>query len=209
MVDIINLILLVIAIVITVQFSYWFSKRVAMIWKLRRLVKQHNGKLKFLRFPFLPNSLTSAKPNISVRILDTVYLIRLYSGGGRYSLVHFASEKFSVRYVKMASKWVTVGGARGRYAIVDVAHAFTVRSRVFVTPPMNVPDEYKAYGLHVEKILLFNPAPNAVSYVTPSKNRIKLAFTGDEFNNMKVFTGSSFVAYADRQTRKDDQMKYF
>ena len=209
MVDIINVVLLIIASVLIVRFTYWISKRVAMIFKLSKLVRQYDGELKLLRFPFLPNSLTSTKPDISVKILDTVYLIRLYSGGGRYSLVHFASDRFSVRYVKMASKWVTVGGARGRYAIVDVAHAFTVRSRVFVTQPMKVSDEYKKNGLRVEKILLFNPAPNAVSYVTPERNRIKLAFTGDEFNGMKVFTGSSFVAYADRQTRKDDEMKYF
>ena len=206
MVDIINVILFIIALILTVRGTGWTYKRVVMLWKLKRLVKRYDGEVKLLRFPFLPNSLTSAKPDISVRILDTVYLIRLYSGGTRYSLVHFASEKFSVRYVKMASKWVARGG---RHAIVDVAQAFTVRSRVFVTPPMKVPYEYERPDLKVEKILLFNPAPNAVSYVTPEKTRIKLAFTGDEFNGMRVFTGSSFVAYADRQTRKDDEMKYF
>lgn len=209
MVDIINILLFIIATLIIIRLCAWSCKRVIMIIKLTRLVRQYDGELKFLRFPFLPNSLITAKPDISVKILDTVYLIRLYSGGMKYSLVHFASDKFSVRYVKMASKWVTRGGARGRYAIVDVAQAFTVRSRVYVTPPMIVPKEYEVDGINVEKILLFNPAPNAVSYVTPEKNRIKLAFTGDEFNGMKVFTGSSFVAYADRQTRKDDEMKYF
>lgn len=207
MVDIINIALLVIACILIPRFIWRIYKRVAMICKLKKLVKAHDGELKFLRFPFLPNCFTSEKPDITVKILDTVYLIRIYSGGSKYSLVHFASEKYSVRYVKMASKWATLGGGRGRFAIVDAAHAFTVGAKVFVTPPIKVPSEYE--GVKTERILLFNPAPNAVSYVTPERTRIKLAFTGDEFYGMKVFTGSSFVAYADRRTRKDDEMMYF
>jgi hypothetical protein len=180
-----------------------------MIFKLQRLVKEHSGEMKFLRFPFLPNSIASEKPDISVKILDTVYLIRLYSGGSGYSLVHFASEKYSVRYVKMASKWVSYRGFFGRSAMVDVAHAFSVGAKVFVMPKMKAPDELNDKDTNIEKVVLFNPAPNAVSYVTPEKTNIKLAFTGDELHGMKIFTASSFVSYADRQTRKDDEMMYF
>ena len=209
MVDIINLLLLFIGAVLFVRLTCWVSKRLVMLIKLKRLVKEHNGELKLLRFPLLPNSICSQKPDISVRILDTVYLIRLYSGGSRHSLVHFADEKYSVRYIKMASKWVAYRGFFGRSAMVDVAHAFTVGAKVFMLPPMKLSEEYEKSGLTTEKILLFNPSPNAVSYVTPEKTRIKLAFTGDEMHGMKIFTGSSFVAYADRQTRKDDEMRYF
>ena len=207
MIDIINLLLFAIAIVIVARIGSWLYKRTVMIIKLKQLKREHSAELKFLRFPFLPNFLSSEKPDISVRILDTVYLLRLYSGGSKYSLVHFASDKFSVRYVKMASKFVAVG--RGRSAIVDTVQAFAVGAKVYVMPPMSVPDEFERVGLEVEKIILFNPAPNAVSYVTPEKTRIKLAFTGDELYGMKIFTASSFVAYADRQTRKDDEMRYF
>lgn len=209
MVEIINLILFILLSILLIRLAVWLSKRVGMIVKLMKLVKEYSGELKFLRFPFLPNFLTSEKPDISVRILDTVYLIRLYSGGGGYSLVHFASEKYSVRYVKMASKWVSYRGFFGRSAMVDVAHAFSVGAKVFVMPKLKIPDELNGMSVNVEKVMLFNPAPNAVSYVTPEKTNIKLAFTGDELNGMKIFTGSSFVAYADRQTRKDDDMMYF
>lgn len=209
MVDIINILLLIIVSVALIRICVWICKRCAMISKLKRVVKQHSGELKFLRFPFLPNAFTCEKPDISVKILDTVYLIRLYSGGSKYSLIHFASDKYSVRYVKMASKWATLGGARGRYAIVDAAHAFTVGAKVFVIPPMIIPDHINADEECVEKIILFSPAPNTVSYVTPDKTRITLAFTGDTLFGMKVFTGSSFAAYADRQTRKNDDMMYF
>ena len=82
---------------------------------------------------------------------------------------------------------------------------------MFVLPnfptPENLADE--SYGKNVEKILLFTPAPNEVSYVTEEKTTIKLAFTGDEFYGMKIFTTSSFIAYADRETRKNDELMYF
>ena len=209
MVDIINLILVAVLSVVIVRLFVWLCKRIRMIFKLKRLVKEHSGEMKFLRFPFLPNSIASEKPDILVKILDTVYLIRLYSGGSSYSLVHFASESFSVRYVKMASKWVAYRGFFGRSAMVDVAHAFSVGAKVFVMPKMKAPDELNDKDTHIEKVMLFNPAPNAVSYVTPEKTNIKLAFTGDELHGMKIFTASSFVSYADRQTRKDDEMMYF
>ena len=207
MVDIINFALLAVAIIIVLRVSFWCSKRIYMIRKLISLAKEFSGEIKFLRFPFLPNSLTTESPDISVRILDTVYLIRLYSGGTKYSVVHFASEKFSVRCVKMASKMVAAG--RWRASIVDAAQAFAVGAKVFVTPPMRMPENIENDGVRVEKILLFNPAPNTVTYVTPEKTTIKLAFTGDELFDMKIFTASSFVSYADRQTRKDDEMMYF
>lgn len=207
MVDIINLILLVILCVVFVRVSYWVYKRVVMLIKLRMLAKRFSGEMKLLRFPFLPNTLITSKPDISLKILDTVYLIRLYSGGTRYSMVHFASEKFSVRCVKMASKFVAKGWRHS--VIVDSAQAFSVGAKVFVTPPMKIPDKSEYDGIRVEKIMLFNPAPNAVSYVTPEKTTIKLAFTGDVLFGMKIFTATSFVSYADRQTRKDDEFRYF
>ena len=207
MIDIINIILIALAALILIRFCVWMYKRITLIFKLTRLVKQHSGELKFLRFPFLPNSISSEKPDVSVKILDTVYLIRLYSGGGKNSHVHFASDKFSVRYMKMASKMVSSGRWR-TLVVMHTTQAHTVGAKVFVMPPMKTPEELEGHE-NVEKIMIFNPAPNAVSYVTKEKTTIKLAFTGDEMHDMKIFTGSSFVAYADRQTRKDDEMMYF
>lgn len=207
MIDIINTLLLIIGIIIILRLSLWCSKRVLMIRKLAKLVKEHSAEIKFLRFPFLPNFFIKEKPDISVKIRDTVYLIRLYSGGSKYSIVHFASEKFSVRCVKMASRIVAAG--RWRSSIVYEAQAFAVGAKVFVMPPMKTPENIENSGVRVEKILLFNPAPNTVTYVTPEKTTIKLAFTGDELFGAKIFTASSFAAYADRQTRKDDEMVYF
>ena len=207
MIEIINILLVALIAFILISFCLWMYKRIALIFKLTRLVKEYSGEIKFLRFPFLPNSISSKKPDISVKILDTVYLIRLYSGGGKNSHVHFASDKFSVRYMKMASKMVSSGRWR-TLVVMHTSQAHTVGAKVFVMPPMEAPDELKNHK-NIERVMIFNPAPNAVSYVTKEKTTIKLAFTGDEMHDMKIFTASSFVAYADRQTRKDDEMMYF
>ena len=203
MVDIINFLLLILAIVFITRLALWLRKRIVLVLKLKRLVSRHNGELKFLRLPFLPTRMNSKKPDVYVKILNTVYLIRLYSGGNKHHMVHFVSERFSVRYMKMAMRMLASTRRRGTgIAYVDSGKAFTVRSKVFVAKPMIAPDELTDSSLHCEKILLFNPAPHAVSYVSSEGTDIKVALTGDEVFGMKIYTGSSFVEYADTQTRR-------
>ena len=203
MVDIINFLLLILAIVFITRLALWMRKRIVLVLKLKKLVSRHNGELKFLRLPFLPTRMNSEKPDVYVKILNTVYLIRLYSGGNKHHMVHFVSERFSVRYMKMAMRMLASTRRRGTgIAYVDSGKAFTVRSKVFVAKPMIAHDELTDSSLHCEKILLFNPAPHAVSYVSSEGTDIKVALTGDEVFGMKIYTGSSFVEYADAQARR-------
>ena len=205
MVDIIDLLLFIIGCIFLIRFIKWSRKRVVLIIRLKKLTREYSGKLKFLKFPFLPTRMNSGKPDICLRILDTVYLIRLYSGGSKHHMVHFASEKFSVRYMKMALRMLASTKRRGTgIAFVESSKAFTVRSKVYVSSPMEIPEKLAGDAKQVEKRLLFNPAPHAVSFVSTERTSIKLALTGDELYGMKIFTGSSFVAYAERQSRKDD-----
>ena len=102
MVDIINIALLIIGLILTLRLFKWVRKRLRLIARLQSLAREYGGKVKFLRFPLLPTRVKSIKPDAYVRICDTVYLIRLYSGRSKHYMVHFASEKFSVRYMKMA-----------------------------------------------------------------------------------------------------------
>ena len=205
MVDIINLLLLVIGCVLVLKITKYLRKRIVLICRLTKLAKEYDGKLKFTRFPLLPTRTNTTKPDAYIKILDTVYLIRLYSGGGKHYMIHFASEKFSVRYMKMALRMLASTRARGKgIAYADSRKAFTVRAKVLVSKPMETPENLVGDTKRVEKILLFNPAPHAVSYVSNERTGIKLALTGDELYGMKIFTGSSFVAYASKQGQKDD-----
>lgn len=205
MVDIINIALLIIGVILILRLSKWIRKRLRLIARLQTLEKEYGGNVKFLRFPLLPTRVGSPKPDVYVRILDTVYLIRLYSGRGKHYMVHFSSEKFSVRYMKMALRMLASPRRPGKgIAYAESGKAFTVSSRVFVSVPMEAPEELIGDAKRVEKILLFNPAPHAVSYVNDERTGIKLALVGDELYGMKIYTGSSFVAYASEQCKKDE-----
>ena len=205
MVDIINIALLIIGVLLLLRLSKWIRKRLRLIARLRALVREYDGTLKFLRSPLLPPRVISTRPDVYVRILDTVYLIRLYSGRGKHHMVHFVSEKFSVRYMKMALRMLASPRRPGKgIAYAESGKAFTVSSRVFVSVPMEAPEELIGDAKRVEKILLFNPAPHAVSYVNDERTGIKLALVGDELYGMKIYTGSSFVAYASEQCKKDE-----
>ncbi|MBQ7343325.1 MAG: hypothetical protein IJW53_01005 [Clostridia bacterium] len=206
MVDVINLILLIVALILIVRFILWSRKRIVMIIRLKSLQRELGAEVKFLRFPLLPTRTSSQKPDLYVKILNTVYLIRLYSGGNKHHMVHFSSERFSVRYMKMAMRMLTSSKRRATgLAYVESGKAFTVSSKVFVSRPLELPDKLATEDVKVEKILLFNPAPHAVSYVLPEKTGIKVALTGDEVFGMKIYTGSSFVEYAKRQAREGDK----
>lgn len=205
MVDIINIALLIISIILVLRLSKWIRKRLRLIARLQTLEREYGGDVKFLRFPFFPTRVGSPKPDVYIRILDTVYLIRLYSGRGKHHMVHFASEKFSVRYMKMALRMLASPRRPGKgIAYAESGKAFTVSSRVFVSVPMEAPEDLIGDAKRVEKILLFNPAPHAVSYVNDERTGIKLALVGDELYGMKIYTGSSFVAYASEQCKKDE-----
>lgn len=209
MVDIINLILFIVLLTLVCRLSIWISKRISMIIKINSLKEDCNANIKFARFPFLPTSLMSKKPDIIVEIGDTVYLIKLYSGG-TMKFVHFASPEYSVRFSKMRAGRFVINTRWRSGAFSAVNSSFNVGARVFIMPEFPIPDELDGvYGKKIERVLLFNPAPFEVSYVTEEKTTIKLAFTGDEFYGTKIFTASSFVAYADRETRKNDDMIYF
>ena len=210
MIDIINLILFVMLAIFLTRLGLWLFKRARLIARIYSLKKECGASVKFLRFPLLPTSLISENPDVAVEIGNTVYLIRLYSGG-KFKYVHFASPRYSVRFVRMKAGLFAVN-RRGKATVATSgSDTYNTQMRVFIIPELKIPkwvtDAYPEG--RVENIMIFNPAPNEVSYVTEEKTTIKVAFTGDEFYGMKIFSASSFVAYADRETRKNDELIYF
>ena len=209
MTDIINLLLTVIALLYTLRLLTWLWRRIGLCLKLARLKKMCGAKITYQRFPFLLTALMSEKADITVEILDTVYLIRLYSGGGITKFVHFASPKYSVRYSKIKTgRFVVNGRIRSRF-ITFADSAFNVGTKVLILPDFPIPTDDRFYGKRIERVILFNPAPADVTFVTEAKTSIQTAFTGDDMYGMKIYTASSFVAHADRETRKNDELRYF
>ena len=73
---------------------------------------------------------------------------------------------------------------------------------VRILPKLKYELDRNAVGKEVIPVLIFNPAPHDVTYVTESKNRVAAAFTGDKVYDQTIFTASTFVTYADRYERE-------
>ena len=195
MTEIINYALIFAAIFTAAGLLRFTVKRLGLIIKLIGLKRNTNAKIKLHSFPLRPMWAMGKNPDITVEILDTVYRIRLYSGGGAAKSVHFSDRCWSVIYSKI--KAGAVSPRRKNARLVNISN-LNVGARV-----VHIPDMARADDPRVVDVLLFNPAPAEVSYVTEEGNSIRLAFTGDGMQGYTVFTASTFVRYAERKYREE------
>ena len=209
MVDIINIALLIIGIILVLRLLRWTRKRLRLIARLKTLTREYGGKVKFLRFPLLPTRVNSPKPDAYVRILDTVYLIRLYSGGNATKFVHFADPNYSVIFSRLNVGRFTSSSRIANRLITLADSAMNMDMRVVIVPDFPIPEDESFFGKRVERVYLFNPAPSEVTFVTEETTSIRTAFDGDEMYGIKIFSLSGFIAHADRETRKNDELMYF
>ncbi len=198
----------VILTIITVYILYrlfrmtcFIIKRATAIRKLGKLDGYEGIRVKFPRkMPALFFGMKNT-PDAIFEIGDTVYLTRFYNGRGGRAQVHFANEEYSAVFsVLLIRSFFSFKVRKGAHA-----HSTSgVSVKVNIVPKLEIPKEYKNTGFSERKIvpvLIFSPAPSAVSYVTDEKTSIKLAFTGDEFRGIKIFTASSFAKFAEREAR--------
>ena len=182
------------------NFIRLIYKRLFLIRKLKSLKDVANAEIRYARSPFLSLFRLHDRPEIVIKIGDVLYLIRMYNGGGIGKVVHFASKEYTVRFSRMSTASY-VRGKGGRRAL-SARRGFAVGSRVIPVRKLRTDMMSIADGLRTEEVLIFNPAPGELSYVTEQKNSIRVAFTGDEVYGVKVFTASTFVNYAEREYRK-------
>lgn len=207
-----ELILLIILLLLFYKLVYAAVKRTACIIRINSLKRESGATVKYLRCPYLSFFKASAKPDAVVTVGDTVYLLRFISGIGGFRRLHFANKEF---YVIYKTARIHAGGKiykrPFRRAAENHGYRLAYGARVRILPPLEIPEEYKRRDEYdtteVLHAFLFNPAPCEVSYVTPEKTSIKVAFTGDKVHDASVFTGSSFVAYADRHKREREREK--
>lgn len=207
--------LLAICAVLLYKFLYAISKRIYALIKIHSLKKLADAKITYVRPPFLSFLFTSAKPDVSVRIGDTVYLLRFLSGvSGRYYM-HFASENYLVRFTR--SRFHLGGRLKigKRYRVTEYSgYVTTDNHSVKILPSLEMGENlsstaengdfsYSNNEIKTVPVLLLNPTPCELSYVTKEKTSIKVAFTGDEVFGQKIFTASTFVTFAEREARRE------
>jgi len=204
-----NFAVFVIAAYLLYKIIFTLSKRLFAVIKLYELKKETGARVVFLRSPIFSLITESPKPDVVVEIGKTVYLIRFINGISGQRFVHFASEEYFVSFLKNR---FTLGGKvkiRARYRVTEHKGYITTSShKVTVLPKLQIPEEYREIsefdGRKVVPVYIFNPAPCSVSYVTEEKTSIKVAFTGDEFYGVKIFTSSTFKNYAERMKREEE-----
>lgn len=192
--EIIDAIILIILLLSAFFILRFLTKRTVLVVRLYSLARLTGGKIK-LSSPLLPLIPRPRKGAITLKILDTVYTLRLYSGGGGTKSVHFLDRRYSVTYTRTAIGTVSHSRLRGKARLIT-SDTLNLGARVCV---LDAPEENTEGAVEV---MLFNPAPMEVSYVDDTGSSVKLAFAGDEMHGEKVFTLSSFISYAERRYRE-------
>lgn len=195
MTKIIEFIIAVVLIFIAFGILSKLYKRISFAFRMKRLSRIEGVEIKRLTNPLKSLVRLSKTPEYIVKIYDKIYLVRAYNGGNISNVVHFASERFTVRFSRL--KTASYSSPRGSFFSV---RGFSVGGKVIILSPIACPSEL--LGREYTEVVVFNPAPGEVSYVIEEKTSIKVAFTGDEIYGRKIFTASTFEIFVDREARR-------
>ena len=200
MTELLELIIVIVVIWAVFNCCRLIYKRAFLVGKLKTLKSTANAEIRYAHSPLRSLFRLSDKPEIVIKIGNVLYLIRMYNGGGIGNVVHFASERYTVRFSRMRTASYSRGKMRQRP--LSAKRGFAIGSKVIPLEKLNTDMMQIPVGLRTEEVLIFNPAPGELSYVSEQKNSIKVAFTGDKVYGIRVFTASTFVSYAEREYRR-------
>ncbi len=195
MTKIIELVIFFAIIAFLTILSIKLYKRIYLLRIMRRLSKVKEIEIKRVKNPFSSLFILSKTPEYIVKIYENTYIVRCYNGGSAVKAVHFASDKFTVRYSKLKATSYRPGVGR-----ISKPRGIGVGASVRLLHPVELPAELK--DCEYTEVIIFNPAPSEVSFVVKEKNSIRAAFTGDTVCGRKIFTASTFEIFADREARR-------
>ena len=138
----------------------------------------------------------TSRPAALIRVNGKRLTLRLFSGKSKRHAVHLANEKYAATFFKMGGKvrlrQISRIFVRAKAAVVDTTRVYFPKTHVLPA------EEIKSSE---GSVIIFSPAPSEVTYVTPAKNSIDLALTGDRVFGSRVFTKTTFINYVDRLSR--------
>jgi len=125
-----------------IVFLIWFGYNViSLLWKRTYLVRRVNtlktaagAQISYSRLPHLSLLRLSRTPELTVRAGNTLYLVRLYNGGGIGKVVHFASPEFTVRFSRMKTASYSARTSKG---VVFSRRGFAIGSKVIPIPRLD------------------------------------------------------------------------
>ena len=197
MTDLLRSIITVILIYAVARTLYLFFERAVAIFRLRSLGRRTGLKVRVSARAFFPILKPSRRADADLKIGEVTYLIRFFSGRGSLSYLHFASERFAVVYSKIHFSISGLIGRSARRGARQVGAVDTSRQRVRIIEKL-APEGDK----QTKEVIILDPVPAEVTYVTETKTAIRAAYTGDEVYGRMIFTPETFVIYADRKSRE-------
>lgn len=198
MIKILEIILALLLVMYLARLVSAVSKRASLNRAVKRLSKIEGVKIFDLKGTYGSLLRMSRDAEYYLSIYGDVYLVRAYNAVGSSHAVHFASERFTVRFPRVKSIVFMPNSPRAKRPIA--LKGFNFGGSVKVIEPIRKPD-FMGERKYTE-ILVFNPAPSDVSYVSKEKTKIKIAFTGDEVYGRRIFTASTFEIFVDREARR-------
>ena len=136
---------------------------------------------------------TSRMPAAVVSVWGRTYAVRIFNSISGAHTVHFASPKFvSVSVKAPGATKARIFGRRVTAVKLDSESAYFARTVILPEMTDTVCDE---------TIMIFNPAPRELTYVTREKSSVRVAFSGDTLMGMRVFTRKTFANFIDRASR--------
>ncbi len=212
MAEIVRYIILIILAVFAYRIIYRVIKRLKAVKEISSLKKICGARVRFTHCPMRSYFKPSKTPDAIVEVGDSVYLIRLISGGGSLHFIHFASPEYFVTYTKFRLSLGSLFSKGSRRSYVKASGSVnTSMQKVRIMPKLEIPEEYKIKSEYdtrkIVSVIVLSPEPAEVTFVTEKRNAIKAAFTGDEVYGQKIFTPATFAIYADRQKRQEEYEK--
>lgn len=184
--------LLLVLLWLSASIIFFLAKRIRLLVSVLRLGKIAGVKVKITSLPafFMPKLLKTPAARIGIR--DKTYSVRIFNGRGSLYAAHIANKKYASVFLK------TAGGAKVRFFGRRTVKANNLKANVYFPRTVIIPPLAEGSDIPV---MLFNPAPRELTYVTAEKNSILIAFTGDSVNGEMMFTANTFARYIDRDSR--------
>ena len=217
MTDILITIFSIAALIVAITLIQFLCKRTALLLSVRNLGKTDDVTVEINSYAALFLTNVSKKPFATVKCRNKIYLVRIFNGIGSFKSVHIASERYAAVFTKTGGDGMRqVKGRSGRFRRVSepirvygaVTKIIPPLEPSFIPEKKKLPEGYENFYFEEKPVeaeiiptLIFCPAPAELTFVTPERTSIKIAFTGDTVIGHRIFTKETFSSFIDRDSR--------
>jgi hypothetical protein len=169
-------------IVAIARFIRAFCMRVKLMRQIKELCKQRDFHLKTHRNPFLSFLYKGKRFDFTIETPQKTYVVKLITCFSKIKIYHFIDEESYVTYFK---------------TFIVLPMATKVTEGVHWSCYHRFPRLEKAEGDNVTHVLLFNPAPNDITYID-KKGLTQIAGNDTVIGDLQLFNGKGFLNAIER-----------